>query len=179
VKNLEYESIVLDEFSEFYLSDSQNEVLVKCNYDGTRATLIASQAELLKLGITSPSIIAVDKTGLFFTSWEKHVVAKFFFAIPWAPSSHFRFPLPTQRLIKEILLASRIEWGEFEKPANQFCKVPREILWHILSFITTLDGENTPIVDKAKPRQNLKREVKELEDDSGEEQPPNKKSKQE
>jgi hypothetical protein len=96
----------------------------------------------------SPSILAIDITGIYFTEQQNHVVKKMYYPVTWSPGNrfhlltiselHFRFPTVTRESIRSIfLLCLKNNVGDPLYPKCLLVKLPKDILLLVVRMMNT------------------------------------------
>jgi hypothetical protein len=80
--------------------------------------------------LNNASMIAADATTVYAAQYYKHTIAKILRVFVWSQQTHQHFHLKKRALIKTVILASLCPFG-----TSQLNKLPRDILFHMLSFL--------------------------------------------
>jgi DNA-binding beta-propeller fold protein YncE len=86
-----------------------------------------------------PNGIATDVSGIFLACSD-HTIKKIDFHIPWSISNHSRLPSLIKQIIKLMTLTNTVTRNSYlshTAAVSQLPKLPKEILMHVFSFISS------------------------------------------
>jgi hypothetical protein len=107
-------------------------IIIRSSLDGKRTKITGEfpRGDLLAM--------TVDASKVYLANIHDHVVTTMPWKWQWNPKNHSSFDKEVRRVIRFVVIASRCTLNT-SKPHFQLQKLPKEILFHLLSF---LDNQN-------------------------------------
>jgi hypothetical protein len=116
-----YDSLVLIAWN------SKSGLVLQSSLDGKSASPIIEFDGKDLSGVTA------DAKHIYVTHSQRHYISKIPWRTVWSPQTHKKFHIQTRKLIKSVVVASLCSISS--QPKCQLKKLPKEILFHILSFL--------------------------------------------